>query len=687
MMITALVLVSCLDDSQPAPGDVTGPALHVTASPGQVDTKQDTYLNQTDKDHAYGDSLVLSLRESAKNRILVEFDEETITGAGNFLDAVEFGRVFLTLTIAENPGDWGENGRYVDLHRMTHGWTAGPTEDDPPQGATWNCAVDQNLSNQRADCEDDNAWDVGPSGHNPWETDPTASTKITTGQGGDIRFDVTDDIEAFANGTENVGWVLMRRDEVEQGGMSVHSFENLISADVAPRLESTVCPPNVTCGETLVNTANGNNDPFTVAAAENNATIVQLDVTADQIDILIGPGNDTLLTNEYPDELIFSLQRVDEKCLGHPDPSLEVGPCWEAEITDPADGTNYDAVFKDPQLFTSCVLPGAAIRETALADVVRQAKRSEFDPNAEQPDAEDPTSVVVDPLTMLEPSARSVDLDCEPLLEQGRLDHLNPVMRFARALWSRVTRQVSPRPLQASTMVTTVGHHRNNSSDFPEEESFLAWTAVQIPYSDGGYTYLTVGRKCESCPADRVPRGWFKEDFVVTAEWQSGVAAFGGAGSCPVDEETIGTLAGSIVTPWESANPNFNPPAITELLLRKEFKLLPFTGEGDVPDPHPGTVYLEVRAAVHNDIQVYLDGMNVTEHVFLPDDTNLKRSKGWITSDATCPEYDQIIVRVPEHLVWSGSETTATTHLLGIRARSRDLNPAFLDVQVNVIEP
>jgi hypothetical protein len=43
--------------------------------------------------------------------------------------------------------------------------------------------------------------------------------------------------------------------------------------------------------------------------------------------------------------------------------------------------------------------------------------------------------------------------------------------------------------------------------------------------------------------------------------------------------------------------------------------------------------------------------------------------------------YDQVIVQVPEELARFGG-----TNLLAIRARSRDLNPSFLDVQVNVIE-
>jgi hypothetical protein len=71
----------------------------------------------------------------------------------------------------------------------------------------------------------------------------------------------------------------------------------------------------------------------------------------------------------------------------------------------------------------------------------------------------------------------------------------------------------------------------------------------------------------------------------------------------------------------------------------------------------------------------------VTEYVIPP--VNLKRTKGWIETNATCPAYDQVVVRVPEDLARFGG-----TNLLAIRARSTDADhPSFLDVQVNVVEP
>jgi hypothetical protein len=489
-----------------------------------------------------------------------------------------------------------------------------------------------------------------------------------------IQFDVTDDF----GGAIDYGWVVVREDEQESGDVSFHSFDNLVSADVAPRLIKTVCPPGTTCGETLVTIENGQNGDFFVAAAEDGARIVELDVDENQIGTLFDSNDDVVDPADYPDELIFSLQRVvdaagdDLKCLGIPDPSIEVGPCWEAEITDPATGDEFDVKFKDPQLFAACVLPSAdpSIRETALADVVRQVRRAEFDPTADQPDANNPESELPDPLTILKSAAPAdeIPLDCDVFEQQGHLDHMNPVFRLARALWNRITRQVTPRPLQASTMVTTLGHHRGTTTEFPEA-SVLSWAALYGPYLSGGWSYMTVGRKCDNCDADRVPRKWFEEGFDDSGWNEGGIAAFGDVSSCG--------LAGSVATNWPSANPNFNPPAITELLLRKSFSLLPFTGDAD----HPGQVNLEIRAAVHNDIQVYLNGSDVTEFVIWPEGVNLKKDKGWIKSDDDCPMYDQVIVQVPEDLARFGG-----TNLLAIRARSRDLNPSFLDVQINVIE-
>jgi hypothetical protein len=687
MTLTALVLVSCVDDSQPSPGDVTGPVLSVTASNDQLDRQQDTYLNQTDKNHAYGAEVVTSLRESAKNRILLQFDEETITGAGNFLDAVEFGRVFLTLTIAENTSDWGP-GRPIDLYLMEQGWIDFEAGDGSPDaGATWNCAVDTNLSNNQPDCAGTDAWDVSKGGDNPWAETMTASTVITTGLTGEIMFDVTADIEAFTASTprENVGWVLLRRSEDEEGGISFHSFESDPELEAAPHLTMSVCPPGATCGEYLVTVGPGGNIPadFEVDVAEAGDTIAQIAIDAGTIDTLFYANGQPVPPALYPDELIFSLQRVvdgsgnDVKCLGIPDDKLEYGPCWEGEITDPATGNKFDVKFTTPQLFTSCLIPTSALDvETALADVVRHVRRAHFGPGASMPDSGDTASDVQDHLSVLNPVPTGVALNCEDLIT-GQLDHqMNPVFRLARALWNRITNQVRPRPLQASAMVTTVGHHRTNTSEFPEE-SFFSWAALQVAYRDGGYKYLTVGRKCDDCLADRVPRRWFRESFN-DADWGNGAAAFGdksGLVSAP-GVCTLGQPA-NITTHWPTANPNFNPPEITQLLLRKSFTLLPFTGDAD----HPGDVYLEIRAAVYNDLQVYLNGTDVTEYVIPP--VNLKRTKGWIETNATCPAYDQVVVRVPENLARFGG-----TNLLAIRARSTDAeHPSFLDVQVNVVEP
>jgi hypothetical protein len=115
MILTASVLVSCQDDSQRGPTDVGVPLLsHLPAIAGD----QDTYLNQVAKNANFGNSTVLSLRESAKNRVLVAFSSPTMQGAGAFVQNVTDGRVFLTLTIAENLGDWGPNGRLLEVHRM-----------------------------------------------------------------------------------------------------------------------------------------------------------------------------------------------------------------------------------------------------------------------------------------------------------------------------------------------------------------------------------------------------------------------------------------------------------------------------------------------------------------------------------------------------------------------------------------
>ncbi len=660
-------MAACQDVPTQAPGSAGAyPLSPHLAGPGGA-SDHDTYLANNAKNDNFGTELTLNLVTSAKNRLLVEFDDDAVSDAKKFLDATG-GRVLLTLTIFENNGDWGLTGRKIEVHRMKEGWLE--------EGATWNCSDDPDTTNNQTD--DCTLWDVSKFGTNPWEGDTTATAIITTDQIGDLHWDVTDDIKDWtldANPVPNFGWAIMRTSEEEEGGVSFHSFEGVEAS--RPRLVGSVCPPLSTCGETLV-AINGDetNPPFIVEVTGSPIIIAKLDVTNNSV-VVLDP-----LTGETPDpfpaELIFSLEKLDGPCLGLKQSDLEVGPCWEGKATDPTNGEVFEIEFTGPTLFAACLPPESASL-TRASDVVRMVYRKDFDPVSNSGD-HTPSEA---PLQVLDPaSVNDILVDCEDFVENSaRLDS-NPLMRFARNLWESIREQVSPRPLHAArTALLRRANTRNNTSDIDGLGSAFSWAKLQVPYRDGGYTYVTVGRKCDDCDLDRAPRKWFESEFVATVAtgWNiNGLAAFGSSNdknACALYESV--DLTPSNNSEWPQADPKFKPPTRTELLLRKTFFVMDETGT----HTEDNSIDLQVRVTGRNDFRAYLNGTEVTEFVTTPASVNLKKSKGWVQVEGGCPAYDEVIFTIPESLVLLGAN-----NLLAIHARSRVDEPSFADVQVNVIE-
>ncbi len=681
LSLVSLVVAACQDVPTQAPGPAGAYPFSAHLAGERDPSNHDTYLANNAKNENFGTELTLNLVTSAKNRLLVEFADATVSDAKAFLDATG-GTVLLTLTIAVNSGDWGPEGRTIDVHRMKQGWTGG--------GATWNCPDDTDLTNNQPDCT---PWDVSKSGPNPWEATPTATATITTGESGDLHWDITDDIVAWSDASANFGWVIKRTNEEEEGGVSFHSFDHAEVGVVEPRLVGSVCPPGSSCGETLVDLNGQESNPLFTVEVTGSPIIAKLNVAAANV-IVLGANGLPLPELDVPAELIFSLERIvdanddDVKCLGLEDPSLEVGPCWEGKTTNPANGDEFEVRFVAPQLLAVC-LPFEPIDDlTAVSDVVRLVRRKGFDPGniVDHSPSEAPLEVL--PLAAAEDGI----LDCEDVFV-ARFDS-NPLMRFARNLWENIRERVSPRPLYAArTAMLRRANTRNNTSGLVGLSAF-SYAKLQVPYRDGGYTYVTVGRKCDDCDLDRVPRKWSETSFD-DALWNggggigagaAGIAPFGDQDkvlarfpsmTCKLDVETAAEI-----TDWPQADPRFNPPARTELLLRKSFFVMDPTNE------HEGPINLEVRLTGRNDFRAYLNGTEVTEFVREPMGVKLKKNKGWVLLPEDlddpaedCPAYDEVIFTIPESLVLLG-----TDNLLAIRARSRVDEPSFADVQVNVIE-
>jgi hypothetical protein len=169
------------------------------------------------------------------------------------------------------------------------------------------------------------------------------------------------------------------------------------------------------------------------------------------------------------------------------------------------------------------------------------------------------------------------------------------------------------------------------------------FTGTLVPYQDTGYRYLQLG------PGVDPPEDFAGLSFD-DSEWSTGPAAFG-TGSCP--------LSSTIHTPWPAASGSVvtDPGQFTSILLRKTFDLP--AGVGDVT----------VGVAVDNDVQVFVNGVDVTASGGELDGTGFLRHEN-------CPTSDSFILTVPDSVLHAGS------NLIVIRARDRGVQ-SFVDIRVN----
>ncbi|MEW6774692.1 MAG: putative Ig domain-containing protein [Bdellovibrionota bacterium] len=196
-----------------------------------LDAQGDTYVRGGSSNTNEGASSFTQVQSSGNNRALVRFSQvelESALGDGSLISAT------LELTITENGDNWGSTGRTVDAHRVTVDWAEGngqvsghnPSDRGAGSGATWNCAIDSNISNSAKDCIGSTEWNMSGSGARPWVTVPTASLLITNSLTGAVTWNVTSDVDAFLTGTGNYGWVIKRTDEGASGQADFGSRES-----------------------------------------------------------------------------------------------------------------------------------------------------------------------------------------------------------------------------------------------------------------------------------------------------------------------------------------------------------------------------------------------------------------------------------------------------------------------------
>lgn len=189
----------------------------------------DTFIKSGSQNENEGGSSIVRLQSSGKNRGLIQFSQEdieyTIGSSENYTATLQF-------TITENGNNWGSNGRTIDLHKLTNPWMEGngyivgnqPAFRGTGLGATWHCAIDDNIANQTDNCST-SSWNMTNSTFWPFITSPSATTTIVNDQEGIVEMDVTGDIQEFVNGVENFGWLIKKTDEGANGRIEFGSRE------------------------------------------------------------------------------------------------------------------------------------------------------------------------------------------------------------------------------------------------------------------------------------------------------------------------------------------------------------------------------------------------------------------------------------------------------------------------------
>ncbi|MEP0825047.1 MAG: tandem-95 repeat protein, partial [Nitrososphaera sp.] len=204
---------------------------------------KDTYLRKSASDTNEGANEILRLTHIGSNRVLVAFDLSGIEG--NVESAT------LQLFIVTNENDWKEVGQIgktimhqtISAHVLTRYWEEGngsnelsgrSTGNGP--GATWHCAIDSEIKNNKPDCSD--KWQGGEFEGSSDEI------YITNGMTGEwVEFDVTSDVIKFISGEKtNYGWLIKKDQENLHGALSFASSET----DNGPRLvlERSRAPTN-----------------------------------------------------------------------------------------------------------------------------------------------------------------------------------------------------------------------------------------------------------------------------------------------------------------------------------------------------------------------------------------------------------------------------------------------------------
>jgi hypothetical protein len=182
--------------------------LSATSGSTTITAIGDNYIRSknSNKNSNYGSVLYTQIEGSTESRVLVQFDQAAISAA---LENKTLTSATLQLFVETNAGGWTVNTP-MSVKRMTAPWTE--------LGSTWNCAVDTNTGNNQANCV--SQWNGGF-----FVQQATATFTHSNNQTGWIQADVMADIQAFLQGTQNDGWIVMKTNPANGGSVNYTSVQ------------------------------------------------------------------------------------------------------------------------------------------------------------------------------------------------------------------------------------------------------------------------------------------------------------------------------------------------------------------------------------------------------------------------------------------------------------------------------
>lgn len=187
-------------------------------------------------------------------------------------------------------------------------------------------------------------------------------------------------------------------------------------------------------------------------------------------------------------------------------------------------------------------------------------------------------------------------------------------------------------------------HLNSGVQGSPAAFSASVVSSTPVDYKSAGYSYSLIG----SSPA---PTGWEMVNYADAESWPAGAAGFGtnfAADNC--------SIVSDIVTPWQVGTTS----SPSDLLLRKSIV---------VPDGWTGS--LTVGVAIDNDVQVFVNGHDITATAAVPVDGFAKHEG--------CAARDSFIFTAANNFLLPGRD-----NVIAVDARDRG-RTSFFDMQVQLV--